>query len=126
MPRIRNVALDCADPYQLALFWSEVMGAQIDEDCAPGDEEVGIRLPGSPTLFFQRVPEPKAVKNRMHICLEPDVLRDVEIERVVALGATMVQDYREPDGTGWAVLADPEGNEFCVLRSAVECQPAHP
>ena len=58
----------------------------------------------------------------MHICLQPEVLRDQEIERVRALGATVVEDRRNPDGTGWMVLADPEGNEFCVLRSAAERQ----
>ena len=126
MPRIRNFAFDCADPYALALFWAEVMGHSVDPESGPGDEEVGIRLPGSQALFFQRVPEPKSVKNRAHICLEPDVLRDVDVERILGLGASFVADHRNPDGTGWAVLADPEGNEFCVLRGAAEREPAHP
>lgn len=65
--------------------------------------------------------QPKTVKNRVHLDLEPrDRSRDEEVERVLALGATLVDDRRNPDGTGWAVLADPEGNEFCVERSAGE------
>jgi len=60
------------------------------------------------------------VKNRLHLCLRPDVLREVEVERLLGIGAALVADRRNLDGTGWAVLADPEGNEFCVLRSEVE------
>lgn len=65
--------------------------------------------------------EGKSVKNRLHLCLQPDDrTRDEEVDRIVGLGATLVSDQRRPGGAGWAVLADPEGNEFCVLRSAVE------
>jgi predicted enzyme related to lactoylglutathione lyase len=60
------------------------------------------------------------VKNRLHLCLQPDIPRDEEVERLLGLGATLFDDRRNPDGTGWAVLTDPEGNEFCVLRSAAE------
>jgi predicted enzyme related to lactoylglutathione lyase len=126
MPRIRNFAFDCADPYALAQFWAHVMGRDVDADSQPGDEEVGIVLPSSQALFFQRVPEPKTVKNRAHICLEPDDLRDTDVDRIIGLGATQVADHRNPDGTGWVVLADPEGNEFCVLRSAAERATTHP
>jgi hypothetical protein len=63
------------------------------------------------------VPEPKKIKNRIHLGLRPETSRDQEVERLMGLGATFVSDHRNPDGTGWAVLADPEGNEFCVLRS---------
>ncbi len=72
-------------------------------------------------LLFIIVPEPKAVKNRVHLDLVPvDRRRDEEIARLVDLGAAMVSDHRMLDGTGWAVLADPEGNEFCVERSDAE------
>ncbi|MGY0008151.1 VOC family protein [Micromonospora sp. I033] len=121
---IRNVAFDCADPSELARFWSGVFDCPVDPESEPGDEEVAIAPPGGPTLHFQRVPEPKTVKNRVHVCLEPDVPRDREVERILALGATVVADRREPDGSGWVVLADPEGNEFCVLRSDAERHPA--
>ncbi|KDN87655.1 glyoxalase [Kitasatospora cheerisanensis KCTC 2395] len=75
---------------------------------------------GGPVLYFNQVPEPKAVKNRVHLCLRPETARDGEVDRLLALGAVLVADRRNADGTGWAVLADPEGNEFCVLRSAAE------
>ncbi len=88
------------------------------EDDKPGDEDVLIEGAG---LLFVTVPEPKTVKNRVHLDLQPkDRTRDEEVERVLALGATLVDDRRNPDGTGWAVLADPEGNEFCVERGAAE------
>lgn len=121
---IRNVAFDCADPYRLAQFWSQVLDAPMADEDGPGDPEVTLLRPGGPNFYFQRVAEPKAVKNRVHVCLQPDILRDSAVDRIVALGATMRADRREPDGTGWAVLADPEGNEFCVLRSAAERPPA--
>ncbi|MDT9701899.1 VOC family protein, partial [Streptomyces sp. P17] len=70
-----------------------------------------------PVLYFNQVPEAKKVKNRVHLCLRPETSREQEVERLLGLGATLVADLRNPDGTGWAVLADPEGNEFCVLRS---------
>ncbi|NUO58599.1 MAG: VOC family protein, partial [Hamadaea sp.] len=120
MPMIRNVAFDCADPYALAQFWAEVMRVRLDPEHQPDDPETSIQPPEGPALFFQRVPEPKTIKNRVHICLTPEIPRDEEVERVLGLGATFVADHRRPDGLGWAVLADPEGNEFCVLRSEAE------
>lgn len=117
---VLHVSVDCADPYKLCQFWSEVTGKPIPDTGAPGDDEVGIALEGGIDLLFLKVPEPKTVKNRLHVCLQPDTARDDEVERILGLGATLVNDLRNPDGTGWAVLADPEGNEFCVLRSAAE------
>ncbi|MEV7599255.1 VOC family protein [Kitasatospora sp. NPDC089797] len=116
---LQNVAIDCADAYGLARFWSGVTGRPLGPEDRPGDEEVAVLLAeGGPTLYFNQVPEPKTVKNRIHLCLRPEDGRDPEVARLLALGATMVADRRNRDGTGWAVLADPEGNEFCVLRSA--------
>jgi len=60
------------------------------------------------------------VKNRVHLDLQPQRPRDEEMARLVDLGATLVADHRRPDGTGWVILADPEGNEFCVERSEAE------
>lgn len=77
-----------------------------------------MRLTGR--VWFQQVPETKVGKNRVHVCLTPELTRDEEVERVITLGARFVSDHRHPDGTGWVVLADPEGNEFCVLRSDAE------
>jgi hypothetical protein len=70
--------------------------------------------------LFERVPEGKATKNRVHLDLTPDTTREQEVARLVSLGATEVGDHRRPDGSGWIVLADPEGNEFCVERSDSE------
>ncbi|KUN88842.1 VOC family protein [Streptomyces griseoruber] len=115
---IRHVTIDCSDAYAVAVFWSEVLGLPVHEDCKPGDEEALIEGAG---LLFVTVPETKTIKNRVHFDLEPqDRTREEEVERLLALGATLVSDMRRPDGTGWALLADPEGNEFCVERSAAE------
>ncbi|MFG3493584.1 VOC family protein [Streptomyces sp. NPDC047928] len=117
---VHHVTIDCADPYELARFWSAVLDAPLADDDLPGDPEATVRAPGA-SLLFIAVPEKKAVKNRLHLDLQPqDRGRDEEVERILALGATLVSDQRRPDGTGWAVLADIEGNEFCVERSAAE------
>ncbi|NEC10773.1 VOC family protein [Streptomyces sp. SID8014] len=115
---VQNVGIDCADAYGLACFWSEVTGAPLGPGDRPGDPEVQVTPAGGPALYFHQVPESKTVKNRLHLCLRPETTREQEVERLLGLGATLVADRREPDGPGWAVLADPEGNEFCVLRSA--------
>jgi predicted enzyme related to lactoylglutathione lyase len=117
---VRHVTIDCADAYALASFWAEVVGGSLAQDDAPGDPEASVTAPGAALLFIE-VPEPKSVKNRVHLDLQPqDRTRDAEVERLLAAGATLVGDHRDPDGTGWATLADPEGNEFCVERSAAE------
>jgi predicted enzyme related to lactoylglutathione lyase len=117
---VQNVAIDCADAYGLARFWSEVTGRPLHPEDRPGDPETQVMLAEGPVLHFNQVPEPKQVKNRLHLCLRPDTSRDQEVDRLLGIGATFVADHREADGTGWVVLADPEGNEFCVLRSAAE------
>lgn len=115
---LQNVAFGCADPYLLAQFWSQLVGHPLHSDDQPGDPVATIDVPVGYTLYFERVPEPKVGKNRLHLCLRPDTTRDAEIDRLLALGATMVDDRRAiPEDGGWAVLADPEGNEFCLLRA---------
>jgi hypothetical protein len=129
--RIRTITFDCADPYLLAGFWSQVTGYQEDPENTnhPDDPEGLLLAPdGSASLLFIKVPEDKIVKNRVHLDLAPlaapggtltDVTadaRDAEMQRVLALGATFVEDHRRPDRTGWVTLADPEGNEFCIER----------
>ncbi|OZM72577.1 glyoxalase [Amycolatopsis antarctica] len=116
-PLIVNIAVDCADPYRLGQFWSQVLHLPVGPEDQPGDDEVGIPIGEDQELLFIKVPEPKTVKNRMHLCLQPQVRRDEDVERLIAAGASVVDDRRQDDGTGWVVLADPEGNEFCVLRS---------
>ncbi|MFB6704033.1 VOC family protein [Streptomyces sp. NPDC056333] len=114
---LQNVAIDCADAYELAQFWSSVTGRPLHPEDGPGDRETQVLLAEGPVLYFNQVPEAKTIKNRIHLCLRPETSRDQEVERLMGLGATFVADHRNPDGSGWAILADPEGNEFCVLRS---------
>ncbi|MFG3116112.1 VOC family protein [Streptomyces sp. NPDC048197] len=117
---IRHVTVDCTDAHRLATFWAEVLGGSLAEDDVPGDPEATVTTAAG-ALLFLAVPEAKAGKNRLHLDLQPqDRGRDEEVERLLALGATLVADHRRPDGTGWATMADIEGNEFCVERSAAE------
>jgi hypothetical protein len=119
---IRNITFDCADPWVLSGFWQELTGYQRHPENVPTDDEVLLRPPGDahPGLLFIRVPEGKTVKNRVHLDLQPNTTRDNQVAALLELGARVVDDQRRPDGTGWVVLADPEGNEFCVERSAGE------
>ncbi|MEV4897211.1 VOC family protein [Nonomuraea sp. NPDC055795] len=114
---VQNVAIDCADAFELAGFWSEVTGRPRHPEDRPGDHETQVMLPEGPVLHFNQVPEKKTIKNRFHLCLRPETSREEEVERLLGLGATQIADHRNPDGSGWVILADPEGNEFCVLRS---------
>ncbi|CAG7843872.1 hypothetical protein USB125703_00085 [Pseudoclavibacter triregionum] len=117
--RTANFCIDARDPKAQVAWWAQVLD-DFTPDADRGDDEAGLTGPGGRWIGFLRVPEPKTVKNRMHLCLRPvDRTRDEEVERLLGLGATMVNDLREPD-SGWAVLADPEGNEFCVLTASAE------
>ncbi|MGW3927971.1 VOC family protein [Streptomyces microflavus] len=117
---VRHITVDCADAHALGSFWSQVLGAPLADDDFPGDPEALLETPGAAILFVQG-PDPKTAKNRVHLDVQPqDRTRDEEVERLLALGATLVGDHRKPDGRGWATLADPEGNEFCVECSAAE------
>ena len=122
--RIGHTTIDAHNAYNQSLWWSQVLDMKEDPDdpSEPGHEEcLIISADGHQQLLFVEVPEGKQVKNRVHFDLRPtDRTRDEEIERVLGLGATQVDDLRNPDGTGWVVLADPEGNEFCILRSEAE------
>jgi predicted enzyme related to lactoylglutathione lyase len=120
---VRSVTVDCADPYRQARFWSQVTGWQEDPDDPnqPDDPEGRIVAGQGFSLLFIPVPEAKVVKNRMHLDLLPtNRSRDEEVERLLGIGATLVEDHRKADGAGWVTLADPEGNEFCVERSQRE------
>ncbi|WP_327366638.1 VOC family protein [Streptomyces sp. NBC_01217] len=117
---VRHITIDCADAYGLAGFWSGVLGAPLSAEDAPGDPEALVEAPGAALLFIS-VPEAKSTKNRVHLDIQPqDRTRDEEVERLLGLGATLVADHRKPNGRGWATLADPEGNEFCVECGAAE------
>ncbi|WP_194833449.1 VOC family protein [Nocardia sp. XZ_19_369] len=119
---LRHVTIDCADPYKLASFWSDVTGWPVSDDDEVDDDEALLVAPEPvPGLLFIRVPEGKTVKNRIHFDWVPtERTRDEEVERLIGLGATLFEDHRTADGLGWATLRDPEGNEFCVERSTSE------
>ena len=122
---ILNITFDCADPRALARFWGEVTGWPVIERPQPGSEDsaVGNLGEGHPRLYFVRVPEAKTIKNRVHLDVMPDDrTQDEEIARLTRLGATVVSD-RRPE-FGWVLLADPEGNEFCVEISVGELERA--
>ncbi len=121
---VSHTSIDCANAHTLSVWWSEVLGYAEDPDDPnlPDHEECLIRsADGGHQLLFLTVPDVKQVKNRIHFDLRPaDGTRDEEVARLRAHGATEVADRRQPDGSGWVVLADPEGNEFCILRSEAE------
>ena len=117
--RISHTSFDAIDAYAQSVFWSQVLGFAEDPDDPnlPGHEECLITSRDrSQLLLFITVPDGKKVKNRVHLDLRPvDRTREQEVERVLALGASHLADHRRPDGSGWITLADPEGNEFCIL-----------
>jgi hypothetical protein len=117
---VSHTSVDCADAYALSRWWQAVLDYVEDPDDPnePGHEECMIfSRDGRHRLLFIEVPESKQVKNRIHFDLRPvDGSRDAELARLIGLGAVTVDDRRNPDGTGWVVLADPDGNEFCILR----------
>lgn len=122
---IFNITFDCADPRALARFWGQVTGWPVIEEPQPGYEESAVGMPGEgrPRLYFVKVPERKTAKNRLHLDLMPsDRTQDEEITRLVGLGARISSD-RRPE-FGWVILADPEGNEFCVEISQPELEAA--
>lgn len=128
--RLTENAIDCADPTALAEFWCAVLGYQVHlvEDDG-GFVEIGPqrsaeehleavrRGPQAPAITFARVPEAKAGKNRVHLDVSPiDCTQAEEVARLEALGARRADVGQHPDSP-WVVMTDPEGNEFCVLRS---------
>jgi hypothetical protein len=125
--RLTEIVVDCHDPVAQAGFWAAALGYHVvrsedaEVEIAPWKQEPAAlaeqlrRAPGAPTLVFLTVPEGKTVKNRLHLDLRPvGCSYAEEVERLIRLGAR-----RADIGQGevpWVVLADPEGNEFCVLR----------
>jgi len=124
--RISHTTVDSRDPYAQSLWWGHVLDFSEDprNPNVPGDEDCLLLSPDGRThVLFIEVPEGKTVKNRIHFDLRPtDCTMSEEVEHLLSHGATMVHDLRDHDGpgSGWVTLADPEGNEFCVLRSDSE------
>ena len=105
------VTIDCADPQKLAEFWSAALGVGVQADIG---DYVLLERPadGGATLGLQRVPESRVGKNRIHVDLSGGP-RATEVPRLTSLGATVVGEHEAP-GLRWTVLADPEGNQFCL------------
>jgi predicted enzyme related to lactoylglutathione lyase len=122
--KINHITIDAHQPDEISRFWAEAMGWAEDPDDPnlPEHDEAAILSPDkSQVMLFERVPEAKTIKNRVHLDLMPtDRKRDEAVEQLIGLGATLYADFRKPDGSGWVVLQDPDGNEFCVERSQAE------
>jgi len=106
---IKTVTWDCADALALARFWAATLGSDVDEDSTPAKAYVEAAGWGAPNMWFNQVPEPKTAKNRMHFDLRAPASMADEVRRLEALGAAVLDRHE-----GLTVMADPEGNEFCV------------
>lgn len=129
---LNEIVLDAAEPAALAEFWCAVLGWQVVDsgddfyELRPGpvlEDQLLAALRGGtalPSLLISPTRDVKAGKNRVHLDVSPiDCSHDEEVERLLALGATRVDIGQDP-ADSWTVLADPAGNEFCVLRSLAE------
>ncbi|MGK2882858.1 MAG: VOC family protein [Mycobacterium sp.] len=112
--RYDELCIDAVDPSWLGAWWSEVLGwpAHVDDD---GDVVLTTPEGAGPDWLFVAVPEGKTTKNRLHLDFRPDD-QDAEVQRVIELGARHV-DVGQDGTEDWVVLADPEGNEFCILAA---------
>jgi hypothetical protein len=109
------VSVDCADAGQLARFWADVLGRQVNAGAAAEFAAIGVdsAATSGPLLMFHQVPEGKTVKNRLHLDLVTSEIES-ETDRLLGLGATRIRDV-EKDGNRWTTFADPEGNEFDLV-----------
>ena len=114
------VVADCRDSLSLARWWADVLDRQMSER-NPGEYEVSDPGRRDTPLYFMNVPEPKSGKNRLHIDISTDAPLEEEVARLVAVGATLFEMRQDPptlpNPDTWAVMQDPEGNEFCVFNS---------
>ena len=129
---VSHTTVDCHDAYELSEWWKGLLG-YVDREGdpnEPGHEECEIHDPETGhTILFLEVADAELPAKRIHFDLRPrEGSRDDEIERVRGLGATQVADHRGQygPGTGWVVFADPEGNQFCILRSLDEVRTGPP
>nr|WP_220448882.1 VOC family protein [Nonomuraea mesophila] len=112
---VQNVAIDCADAYGLARFWSQVTGCPMHPEDRPGDEETQVLLPQGPLLHFNQVPEHETIKNRLHLCLRPENSREMERKRThEAAGG-------EGSRTRWARVAATDGHGGTMRARLVRC-----
>lgn len=114
------IVVDCHDSLSQAQYWAGVLGHQVSERNT-GEYEVSSPDDRGTPLYFMNVPEPKVVKNRLHIDITTDGSLEAEVARLVEAGGTLVEMRQDPSTLAnpdtWAVLQDPEGNEFCVLNA---------
>lgn len=110
---LKMITIDCAEPYELARFWTAALSTEVAQDYT-GDFLILAPWEGGVAVGLQRVPEELAGKNRLHMDLHTEDLAH-EVERLVGLGATVVDEQKVP-GLTWSVLADPAGNVFCVAQ----------
>lgn len=117
--RIGNISLDCTDVLKVASFWSAVINRPLDPGASPGFASIGGADADrrEPAWYFEKVPEPKQAKNRMHLDLvDPD---PSVVAGLVKLGATVVASHELPGADHrWTVMQDPEGNEFCIAAKS--------
>ena len=106
---VKNLTFDCADALRVARFWAAALGSDVDEDSTSGRAYVEAPAWGGPNIWFRGARGPKIAPNRLHLDLRPLTAMDEEAERLVALGATVVERFADI-----TVMRDPEGNEFCV------------
>jgi hypothetical protein len=131
MARLKDIVFDCEHPASLARFWAAAVDgysvAPYDDDELARLRSLGIDNPeddptvlvagrsDQPRMFFQQVPEHKAVKNRVHLDLQADGALGAEVTRLIDLGAVVVAEHR-PDSGRFVTMRDPEGNEFCLIE----------
>jgi len=117
-----TLTFDCADPVRVATFWAAALGYVLEDHPEPNEAFIADPTGRTRGMYFQAVPEPKTVKNRVHLDVRPTGTMAAEVERLLGLGATERGFIEIPasavDGqaTFWTVMRDIEGNEFCVLR----------
>jgi predicted enzyme related to lactoylglutathione lyase len=121
MLKIQDITIDCQNPTALAHFWAQALDWKIGEDGTEKWAYIEKNLTptnsdGYPSFLFYKTPDKKSVKNRMHLDLRPENQME-EVERLEKIGATRIEIGQSSDpSTTWIVMADPEGNEFCVLK----------
>jgi hypothetical protein len=116
---IKNLTVDCADAVAVARFWAAALGSDVDEDSTPERAYVEAAAWGGPNIWFRGGRGPKRAANRVHLDLRPLTSMDEEVERLVGLGATVVERFDDI-----IVMIDPEGNEFCVEPGPGDPHPA--
>lgn len=117
--RLGWIQIDCANPARLAAFWSRVLGVEIDGALGEPPHYLGLvpASAGAPVVSFHRVSEAKVVKNRLHLDIAVDDVETASARIEELGGARLASDDFSEYGFRWRVMADPEGNEFCLIYS---------